>query len=39
VVIEPFAKLSAWVRSAAKRESERLAVFLGCELSSVKFDS
>jgi Winged helix DNA-binding domain len=39
VMIEPFAKLPVWVRTAAKREAERLAVFLGCELSGVKFDS
>jgi len=39
VVIEPFAKIPAWVRSAAKGEAERLATFLHCELSRVKFDS
>jgi len=39
VVIEPLAKIPAWVRSAAKGEAERLATFLGCDSSRVKFDS
>lgn len=37
VVIEPFVKLPAWVRKTATQEAERLAVFLGAELSRVKF--
>jgi hypothetical protein len=32
VTVEPFAKLSAWVRSAAGEEAERLAKFLDCAL-------
>ena len=33
VVIEPFGKVPAWVRSGAEEEAERLAGFLGCNLS------
>jgi uncharacterized protein YcaQ len=33
VVIEPFRSVPAWVRRAAGQEAERLAAFLGCELS------
>jgi hypothetical protein len=32
VVIEPFVKVPSWVRRAAGREAERLAVFLGGKL-------
>ncbi len=34
VVIEPFIETPVWVRRAAGQEAERLAVFLGCTLSS-----
>lgn len=33
IVIEPFVKVPAWVRSGAEEEAERLAAFLGCNLS------
>lgn len=33
VVIEPFVKAPVWVRRAAGQEAERLAAFLGCNLS------
>jgi hypothetical protein len=32
VVIEPFAKIPAWVRRAATQEAERLAAYLDCGL-------
>jgi uncharacterized protein YcaQ len=37
VAIQPFDKIPASVRRAAEQESERLAAFLGCQLSRVKF--
>lgn len=33
IVIEPFVRVPAWVRSGAEEEAERLAAFLGCNLS------